>query len=76
MSAYAQPTHLIFGTIKGTEHLFRRTKNGVHRYCVGGNMVILIFGSFKKHGGFCKNSFSYSYNGTNEYLVMNGLRNS
>ena len=34
MSAYAQPTHLIFGTVTNID--IRPTKNQVSRLCVGG----------------------------------------
>ena len=54
MSAYAQPTHLICGVVKDISNKFHPTTNRVRRCCVGGDMTILIFGSFQKHGGFYK----------------------
>ena len=52
VAAYAQPTHVVFGMVK----VFHHTKNSVRRCCVGGGMAILIFGSFQKDGGYCKES--------------------
>ena len=54
------PTHnprIIFGMVKGTGNMFRHTlwdhtNNKVRRFCVGGDIVILVFGSFQKFGGF------------------------
>ena len=47
-------THLIFGMVKEIGNIFHRAKNRVRRCCVGGDMALLIFGSFQKYGGFCK----------------------
>ena len=50
------PTHnpRIFGMVKGTANIFHRAKNRVRRFCVGGDMAVLILGSFQKYGGFSK----------------------
>ena len=40
--------------VKGTTNIFHRIKNIVRRCCVGGDMIILLFGPFQKYGGFSK----------------------
>ena len=42
-STYAQPTHLIFGTVKYIVSMCYYTKNHVRGLCVGGDMVSLFF---------------------------------
>ena len=54
--AYAQPTPLIFGVVKDIGNFFHHTKNSVRRWCVGGDIIILIVGSFENHVGYCKDS--------------------
>ena len=39
--------------------------NTVRRCCVGGYMTILVFGSFQKNGGNCKDSIKLSKKGNN-----------
>ena len=46
MSAYTQPTHLIFGKVKNTDNIYYSTKNQVRGLCVGGDLVILCFCHF------------------------------
>ena len=41
----------------GMVNVFHHTKNSVRRCCVGGDIIILISGSFENHVGYCKNSF-------------------
>ena len=42
-----------FGTVKDIASSFYHTTNQVCGWCVGGQITILIFGSFQKYGGFC-----------------------
>ena len=42
----------MFGMVKGTGNNFRHIKNQVRKFFVGGDIAILIFGSFQKFGGF------------------------
>ena len=40
------PWYLIFGIIKDADNIYYCTKNQVRGLCLGGNMVIIFFGSF------------------------------
>ena len=45
----------VFGSVINIASVFYRTKHQVCGLCVGGGIIILIFGSFQKHGENCNN---------------------
>ena len=42
--------------VKDISNVFHHIKNIMRRCCVGGDVAILIFGSFENDGGYCKDS--------------------
>ena len=42
MFPQAKSTYLIFGTVKNTGHIFHRTENSGCKWCLGGDMIVLI----------------------------------
>ena len=43
ISAYTQPTHLIFGTVIDIVNIFYHTENQVAGLCVGGDMDFIFW---------------------------------
>ena len=49
-TAYTRPTYLIFGMVKDADNIYYCIKNHGRGLCVGGEMLIFLFGSFHRPG--------------------------